>query len=259
MKGGGLYGTPAAPASIAIPVAAAAVGTTAAVGAAAAYYKHVPKTTRKNIVKALERMKVLLETPNEGYLPDMVLLDSHNLERIGRLIKGAVSVNVADADEKNDNEDKLPSVLRRHFTKVGEEEVDNLFPDDGKSNELRGIFLKSLKPKSGLVSGLVAQGYLKHGTTNVPARLGYGVGQTEREILHPKKAEKYKDYGRTLARENKVSAEVKALTAEERAVAEAVGSVPGLSSSLEADANLAAKEEAEHEDRVARGGFANLS
>jgi len=179
MKGGGLYGTPAAPASIAIPVAAAAVGTTAAVGAAAAYYKHVPKTTRKNIVKALERMKELLESPNEGYLPDMVLLDSHNLERIGRLIKGAVSVNVADADEKNDNEDKLPSVLRRHFTKVGEEEVDNLFPDDGKSNELRGIFLKSLKPKSGLVSGLVAEGYLKHGTTNVPARLGYGTGSKE--------------------------------------------------------------------------------
>jgi hypothetical protein len=181
MKGGGLYGTPAAPASIAIPVAAAAVGTTAAVALGGAYYKHVPKTTRKNIVKALEKMKELLETPNEGYQPDMVLRDSHNLERIGRLIKGAVSVEEADADEENDNEDKLPSVLRRHFTKVGEEEVDNLFPltDDGKSNELRGIFLKSLKPKSGLVSGLVAEGYLKHGTTNVPARLGYGTGSKE--------------------------------------------------------------------------------
>ena len=179
MKGGGLYGTPAAPASIAIPVAAAAVGTTAAVALGGAYYKHVPKTTRENIVKALEKMKELLETPNEGYQPDMVLRDSHNLERIGRLIKGAVDSDEAYLNPDRDDEDKLPSVLRRHFTKVGEEEVDNLFPDDGKSNELRGIFLKSLKPKSGLVSGLVAQGYLKHGTTNVPARLGYGTGSKE--------------------------------------------------------------------------------
>ena len=178
---GGLYGTPAAPASIAIPVAAAAVGTTAAVALGGAYYKHVPKTTRENIVKALEKMKELLETPNEGYQPDMVLRDSHNLERIGRLIKGAVDSDEAYLNPDRDDEDKLPSVLRRHFTKVGEEEVDILFPltGDGESNELRGIFLKSLKPKSGLVSGLVAQGYLKHGTTNVPARLGYGTGSKE--------------------------------------------------------------------------------
>jgi len=225
-------------------------------------YKDIPESTQTNIIKALNAIVTMLSTSSSGPNTD------ESIAKIGCLITGVKHslVETAQAPALR----KSYSVLRRHFTKVGEDHVHILYPRLRGLNignmalerqviAMRTEFRKHLEPTSPLVGKLIAKGYLRHGTTNVPARLGYGVGQTEREILHPKKAEKYKDYGRTLARENKVSAEVKALTAEERAVAEAVGSVPGLSSSLEADANLAAKEEAEHEDRVARGGFANLS
>ena len=271
MKGGGLYGTPASPASIAIPVGAAVVASAAVAGISAANYKRLPQNVRdrcNEAIKVIEDAHKKQKGDLYGNRPNFVegLLNEQRellqgegvktvIDQIIEKLKGYERTNTTpDQGEKTP-----PIILSRHFDTVLMERANLLEPD----SELKEILESMVGQESPFQTRLILRKGLRtteslmgrsHRTglqdaEKLAAARGKGgpyipAGTAPRPVLGPQR----------LPEGNWKShfARAKKPTVDPRYAAGAVGSVPGLSSSLEADAKSARDEAREEEEHAAR-------
>ena len=193
MKGGGLYGTPAPPASIALPVGAAVAGTAAAVGAVALLrsavhknYKRLPQNVRDRCNEAID---VIVSAHKEvdtnpygviaaEFVNDLlkarkdirVTLDGNEgdttIDKIIKKLKGYQPANTTPGQ----GEKTPPMILSRHFDTALMERANLL----GTADDLKEILKLMVGKESPFQIMLIKRGGLR--TTESWTRTSRGTG-----------------------------------------------------------------------------------
>jgi hypothetical protein len=164
MKGGGLYGTPAAPASIAIPVGAALAGTAAAVGTVAAVhknYKRLPQNVRDRCNAAIQEIKEALESQAGGGDPDLFIdeLLTMDLRSSGQPVFDIITEHLV-GNNTDQGGKKLPMILSRHFDTALMEHANKETPEE-KEMGLKAVLMKMKGGKSHFQMKLILMGGLR--------------------------------------------------------------------------------------------------
>jgi hypothetical protein len=161
MKGGGLYGTPAAPASIALPVGAAVVASVAATGLAAANYKRLPQNVRVRCNAAIQEIKEALESQAGGGDPDLFIdeLLTMDLRSSGQPVFDIITEHLV-GNNTDQGGKKLPMILSRHFDTALMEHANKETPEE-KEMGLKAVLMKMKGGKSHFQMKLILMGGLR--------------------------------------------------------------------------------------------------